>query len=77
MLWRRAGKSRKHQKPKAVTYGSARFSVPAGKTAKIKVKLGVVGRKLLKAHHTAKVWANVTFTAGGGRPASVAITLKG
>ena len=70
-------KPKKGHKPKAVTYGAARFSVPAGKTAKIKVKLGAAGRKLLKGRHSAKVWANITFSAGGGRPTSVAITLKG
>lgn len=70
-------KPKQHSKPKAVTYGSARFSVPAGKTAKIKVKLGAGARKLLKRRHSLKVWANVTFTAGGGKPYSVAVTLKG
>jgi hypothetical protein len=70
-------KPKKHRRPKTTTYGSARFSVPVGKTAMIKVKLGAAGRKLLKQHHSARVWANVTFTAGGGRPASVAVTLKG
>jgi hypothetical protein len=66
----------KRKKPKTVIYGSARFSVPAGKTAKIKVKLGADGRKLLKRHHSVKVWANVMFTAGGGKPYSVAVTLR-
>jgi hypothetical protein len=70
-------KRRKGKKPATVTYGSARFSVAAGKSAKIKVKLGGAGRKLLKHRHSVKVWANVTFTAGGGKPTSVAVTLKG
>jgi hypothetical protein len=69
-------KPKKRSKPKTVTYGSARFSVPAGKTAKIKVKLGAAARKLLKRRHSVRVWANVTFTAGGGKPSSVAVTLK-
>jgi hypothetical protein len=69
-------KHSKRKQPKTVIYGSARFSVPAGKTAKIKVKLGADGRKLLKRHHLLKVWANVTFTAGGGKPYSVAVTLR-
>lgn len=68
---------KKHKQPTTVTFGSARFSVPAGKTAKVKVKLGAAGRKLLKQHRSVKVWANVTFTAGGGKPTSVAVTLKG
>jgi hypothetical protein len=69
-------KPSKRKQPKTVTYGLARFSVPAGKTAKIKVKLGASGRKLLKRRHSVKVWANVTFTAGGGKPYSVAVTLR-
>lgn len=69
-------KSTKHKKPTTVTYGSARFSVPAGMTAKIKVRLGAAGRKLLKRRHSIKVWANVTFSAGGGKPYSVAVTLR-
>jgi len=69
-------KPTKRKKPKTLTYGSARFTVPAGKTAKIKVKLGADGRKLLKRHHAVKVWANVTFSAGGGKPYSVAVTLR-
>jgi hypothetical protein len=70
-------KRKSHRKPKTVTYGSAHFSVPAGTTAKIEVKLGAAGRKLLKGHRSAKVWASVTFTAGGATPSSFAITLKG
>jgi hypothetical protein len=70
-------KPKRHAKPKPITYGSAHFSIPAGKSAKIKVKLGAAARKLLKRRHSLKVWANVTFTAGGGKPYSVAVTLKG
>lgn len=69
--------SKKHaRKPKLVSYGSASFSLKAGATGKVKVKLNVAGRKLLKGRTRAKVWANVRFTKGGGRPKSTRVTLK-
>ncbi|HST56621.1 MAG TPA: hypothetical protein VLJ42_12115 [Solirubrobacteraceae bacterium] len=61
---------------KLVSYGSAHFALKAGKQAKIKVKLNAAGRKLLKHGGSAKVWANVRFSAGGGAPKSVRIKLK-
>ena len=42
----------------------------------MKVKLNAAGRKLVKAHKQVKVWANVTFTAGGGKAKSARVTLK-
>lgn len=69
--------SKKHaKKPKVVSYGTASFSLKANTTGKVKVKLDVAGRKLLKAHGNVKVWANVRFTAGSGKPKSTRITLK-
>ena len=64
------------KKPKVVSYGVARFSLQAGTMGKVKVKLSSSGRKLLKAHRQAKVWANVSFTAGGGEPKSTRMTLQ-
>lgn len=32
-------------------------------------------RKLLRHHRAVKGWANVRYTAGGGTPQSVAVTL--
>ncbi len=59
------------KKSKTVSYGTASFSIAAGKIATIKVKLNAAGRKLVKGKKSAKVWANVRFSAGGGKPTSV------
>jgi hypothetical protein len=72
----RAGKKKKAKKPKVVSYGSVSFSLKAGTTGNIKIKLDGAGRRLLKSHKTAKVWANVRFSAGGGAPRSIRVTLK-
>lgn len=69
--------AKRKSKPRTVSYGTARFSIAAGKTSTVKLKLNPAGRKLVKAHKTAKVWANVRFSAGGGKPTSVRLTLKG
>ena len=61
---------------KVLSYGSARFSLKAGTTSKVKVKLTAAGLKLVKAHSLSRVWANVRFTAGGAAPTSVRLTLK-
>jgi hypothetical protein len=63
-------------KPKTVSYGSARFALAAGAKGKIKVTLNASGRKLLHGHRSAKVWANVRFSSGGGAPKSTRVTLK-
>ncbi len=67
---------KKAKKPKLVSYGTGTFSLKAGATGKVKVKLNAVGRKLVKAHKQVKVWANVRFTTGGGRSKSTRVTLK-
>jgi beta-galactosidase/beta-glucuronidase len=73
-----ASVARKHKttKPKVVSYGTASFSLKAGATGKVKVKLDAAGRKLVKAHSKTKVWANVRFTTGAGKPKSTRVTLK-
>ncbi len=70
----RAASKKKAKKPRLVSYGSARFSLKAGTTGKVKVKLDAAGRRLVKAHKRTKVWANVRFTAGG-KAKSTRITL--
>jgi hypothetical protein len=60
----------------AVSYGTASFTLKANTTGKVKVKLDAAGRKLVKAHKKVKVWANVRFTVGGGKPKSTRVTLK-
>jgi hypothetical protein len=67
---------RKAKKPKLIGYGTAGFSLKAGTTGKVKVKLNAAGRKLVRAHKQVKVWANVRFTAGGGKAKSTRVTLK-
>jgi hypothetical protein len=68
--------AKKSKKPKIVSYGSAKFSLKAGKTGKVKVKLNAAGRKLVKAHEKVKVWANLRFSSGAGKPKSTRVTLK-
>ncbi len=70
-----AGKN-KAKKPKLVSYGTAGFSLKAGTTGKVKVKLNTAGRKLIKAHKQVKVWASIRFTAGAGKAKSTRVTLK-
>jgi hypothetical protein len=66
----------KRKAPKLISYGTARFSLKAGTTGTVKVRLNAAGRRLLKAHHRAKVWANVRFTSGAGVGKSARVTLK-
>jgi hypothetical protein len=62
--------------PKPVSYGTARFSLKAGTTRNVKIKLNVAGRRLVRRHKHSEVWANVRFSSGGGAPKSVRLTLK-
>ncbi len=71
-----AAAKKKAKKPKVLSYGTASFSIKAGTTGKVKVKLNAAGRRLVKAHKKSKVWANVRFSSGGGRPTSTHLTLK-
>ncbi len=60
-----------------VTYGSARFTIPAKKTRTITVKLAAAGRRLLRTRRTATVWANSTVGSGSSkRVVSAKLTLK-
>lgn len=61
---------------RATTLGSARFSAKAGTTKRVKVKLNRTGRRLVAKSRRVKVTARVTFTAGGGDPVSVPLTLR-
>jgi hypothetical protein len=74
-LARAAKAKRKTKKPRVVSYGSARFSIKAGTTGKVKITLNAGGRKLLKGHRSTKVWANVRFSSGGGAPKSTQVKL--
>lgn len=59
---------------KTVTYGRASFTIPAGKTKVVKVKLSEAGRALMRKHRKVRVWAN--STAGNGRVESAKLVLK-
>ena len=56
--------------------GSAKFSAKAGTTKRVTVKLNRAGKRLLAKSRRVKVTARVTFTAGGGAPVSVPLTLR-
>jgi hypothetical protein len=72
----KAKQKKKPKKPKVVSYGSASFSIKAGTTGKVKVTLNGNGRKLFKrGHKSARVWATVRFSSGGGAPKSVLVKL--
>jgi hypothetical protein len=71
-----AASAAKKTPPKVISYGTARFSLKAGTTGKVKVKLNAAGRKLMRSHGRAKVWANVRFTSGAGAAKSARVTLK-
>ncbi|HEY4974051.1 MAG TPA: hypothetical protein VII41_10605 [Steroidobacteraceae bacterium] len=64
------------QAPRIISYGTARFSLKAGTTGKVKVKLNAAGRRLVRSHRRATVWANVRFTSGAGSAKSARVTLK-
>lgn len=67
----------KAKKPKLISYGKVAFSLKAGATGKVSVKLNGAGRALFKhGKKTAKVWANLSFSSGGGSPKSVRVTLR-
>jgi hypothetical protein len=61
------GKHAKHTK--AETIGTAAFSIPAGKTGVVTIKLTAAGRALLKAGH-GKLSANLTILKSSPAPAS-------
>ncbi len=75
-LLRASGAAARSAAKKPVSYGSARFSVKAGATAKVRVKLNRVGRALLRKRKRAAVTARVTFTSGGGTATSTRVTLR-
>jgi hypothetical protein len=54
-------------KRRAVSLGSARFSLTAGKAKKVVLKLSKASRKLLTAHHRLKVQITLTMTGATTR----------
>lgn len=66
-----AGKQAK--KKRTAIYGRARFSVPAGKTKRVKVKLTKAGKKLLRKRKSARMLASATV---GSQVATATVTIK-
>lgn len=60
----------------ATALGSAKFTAKAGTTKRVTVKLNRAGKRLVAKSRRVKVTARVTFTAGGGTPVSVPLTLR-
>lgn len=58
------------------TYGSASFTISKGKRQTIAVHLNSAGRRLLRAHRSVKIWANVRLGRGSIRTLAARITLK-
>ena len=62
---------------KTVTYGTARFTIAAGKTKTVEVKLNAAGRALLSKKRKVQVWANSIVGSGSSRQVrSAKLTLK-
>jgi hypothetical protein len=64
----------KHAKP--ISYGMAHFSIKAGTTGRVKVRLSAAARKRLAKGKRLSAWANIRFSTGGVAPSSVRITLR-
>lgn len=71
-LLRQAGAAAKKGN-KTVVYGRTRFSVPAHKTRRVKVKLTKAGRKLLRRRKSARMLARATI---GSQVATGTVTIR-
>jgi hypothetical protein len=69
----------KGKKKRAITLGTAKFSIAAGQTATVKVKLDAAGRGLLKAAHErlAARLAILVLAPGSGRTQTTGVHLVG
>lgn len=70
------GLARVAAKARPVTYGTATFSIKAGTTARVKVKLSAAGRRAVRRSHRVRAWANLAFSSGGGSAKSIKVTLS-
>jgi hypothetical protein len=73
-----AAKRKRHNKRRVLTLGSARFSIPAGDTGKVTIKLSKAARKLLAKKHTLKVLEVVVAhdSRGTTKTSSAKVKLK-
>jgi hypothetical protein len=67
--YRRIAAHDRHGRAKAMSIGTATFSIPRGKTAIVALELNAVGRALLDAHH-GRLGANLTIVGPIGGSAS-------
>jgi hypothetical protein len=65
-----------NRKPKAITYASTSFNIPAGDKRTVKAKLKAAGKQLLKRNPKAKVWLNVSLKGGPFAVSPSKVTLK-
>jgi hypothetical protein len=63
--------ARKAKKPKLITYASGSFSISAGKTLSVTVKLSKDGKRAIKGHHSLKAYANATLSDGHGKSSKI------
>ncbi len=62
------------KKKRIKTYGTAQVRIPAGKQAKVRIRLNTAGRKLVRKKRRVNVWANATV--GGMRIKPARMTLR-
>jgi hypothetical protein len=60
--------------PKALVYATGSFSISAGKTSSVTLKLTKAGRAAIKSRRCVRVYATTTLT--GGQNSAHMVTLK-
>jgi hypothetical protein len=68
-------KAKKKPKKKAIVYGKASFSIPAGHAGKISIKLTAAGRKLLKNKKKFRGKLTIAVKEAGGKTSSSSRTV--
>jgi hypothetical protein len=63
--------AKKAKKRKPITYASGSFSISAGKTLSVTVKLSKDGKRAIKRHRPLKAYANATFSDGHGKSSKI------
>lgn len=69
-----ASKRRRSKKPKTRVYATGSFSISAGKTSRVTLKLTRAGKAAARSHRSVRVYATTTLT--GGQGSTHKITLK-
>jgi hypothetical protein len=63
--------AKKAKKAKPVTYASGSFSISAGRTLSVTVRLSKDGKRAIKGHHSLKAYANATFSDGHDKSSKI------